>query len=246
MTDVTRDVMLERIRSNIARFGHHVYMVAGKQSPRFAYTIGVSPVKGAELVLAGATIYSNEEVKQVIDAIASNEAANMGGRQLMKVNALNLGVFSLREVDGSWAPILIRGALDYYGRTDVPALQIVPDEDHWTIDIPDLSRPWSKESEPAWRWLTEPWEYGVSDRSVAVTNLDALRGKLVTEAVRWEVNQWELFAGAGPDVPRDDIREVPLGTLLAADPSLNAVVTLEVGKGLWRDPADLIWHNWGK
>jgi hypothetical protein len=95
-----------------------------------------------------------------------------------------------------------------------------------------------------WQWLTDPWEYAVPDDSVAITNLDALRGKSITEAVRWEEDQWELFAGAGPDVPRDDMRKVPLGTLLAADPTLTAVLGLEIEQGLLRDPADLVWYDW--
>jgi hypothetical protein len=240
----TRDGMLRKIQSNIERFGHHVYLIVGKQSPRFAYTIGVSPPKGAELVLAGAATYSDEEVKQILDAAASREAAHLVSGSSIEVDAL--GAFSLRKVDGSWAAVLIRGAIDYYRRADVPALQVVPDEEHWTIDVPDLSRARTVESEPVWRWLAEPWDHSVPDSATAATNLDALRGKPITEAARWEVDQWELFAGAGPDVPEDDMREVPLGTLLAADPSLAPILDLEVGKGLWRDAGDAEWHAWGK
>jgi len=246
MTGITRDAMLEKIRSNIKRYGHHVYLVVGKRSPRFAYTIGVSPVKGAEVVLAGAATYSNEDVKRIIDAVVSTESSALVEGFSMEVASPGLGKITLRRVDSSWAKIMMRGALDYYSTADVPALQVVPDEDHWTIDIPDLSRPRTTESEPVWQWLSEPWAFAVSDRSVAVTNLDALRGKPITEAARWEIDQWELFAGAGPDVPRSEIREVPLGTLLATDPSLFVVTELEIGKGLWRDGADGTWHNWEK
>jgi len=41
------------------------------------------------------------------------------------------------------------------------------------------------------------------------------------------------------------MRVVPLGTLVAADPSLVAVVNLDVGAGLWRDEVSE-WHPWGK
>jgi hypothetical protein len=79
-----------------------------------------------------------------------------------------------------------------------------------------------------------------------VTNLDALRGKPITEAVRWEENEWELFAGAGPDVEDHDIRIVSLGTLLGSDRSIEVVAGLAVGEGLWRHPADLKWQPWKK
>jgi Domain of unknown function (DUF4262) len=242
MTGISREAMRERIRSNIEKHGYHLYLIAGKQVPRFAYTIGVSPAKGSELILAGAAIYSNEDLNKIIEDLVS--LPNLAAGSSMEIDSL--GTFLLRKVDGSWSGLLALGALDYYRGTAVRCLQVVPDKDHWTIDIPDLSRPWSKEAEPVWPWLSEPWDYPVPDRSVAVTNLDALRGKPVTEATRWEVDQWEMFAGAGPDVPPDDIREVPLGTLLAADPSLTAVTALQIGKGLWRDPADLEWHSWGE
>jgi hypothetical protein len=63
--------------------------------------------------------------------------------------------------------------------------------------------------------------------------------------VRWDEENWELFAGAGPDVSKDELRVVPLGTLVAADPSLVAVINLEVGAGLWRDDISG-WHPWAK
>ena len=98
---------------------------------------------------------------------------------------------------------------------------------------------------PAWRWLREPWTYPVPDDSTAVTNLAALRGERITEASRWEVDEWEMFAGAGPDVPQDEMRVVPIGTLVAADESLAPVVHLAVGEGLCRDPEPgSEWHPW--
>jgi hypothetical protein len=89
----------------------------------------------------------------------------------------------------------------------------------------------------------EPWSYPVPSKSVAGTNLAALRGERITEAMRWEEDEWELYAGAGPDVAKEAMRVVPLGTLLAADMSLEAVVSLRIGEGLWRD-ADSAWHSW--
>jgi len=72
-----------------------------------------------------------------------------------------------------------------------------------------------------------------------------LRGERVTEAARWESDQWELFAGPGPDVTPDQVRMVPLATLLAIDATLQPVVQLDVGRALWRDDQGGDWQAWG-
>ena len=63
-----------------------------------------------------------------------------------------------------------------------------------------MSQTWSPQSEPVWGWLAEDWNYPVPEKSIAATNLDALRGKPITEVMRWEEEEWEMFAGAGPDI----------------------------------------------
>jgi len=42
----------------------------------------------------------------------------------------------------------------------------------------------------------------------------------------------------------DDARVVPLGTLLALDPSLEPVMNLAIGEGLWRDGEHGPWNPW--
>jgi hypothetical protein len=243
MADYNKSSMLEAIRANISKYGHHITLVAGGSVPRFAYTIGISPIIGAELVFAGGTFYSVEEVKQIINGIAENlVATSTPDHSIVVID--ELGSFSLRQADLSWSGALMLGAFDFYQSRDIPSFQIVPDNAHWTLDIPDPTRPWSAKSEPVWQWLHEPWEYSISPQSMAITNLDALRGERITEASRWEDDEWELFAGAGPDVPRSEIRVVPLATLIALDPSLEAVTSLKVGKSLWRDTSDFMWRPW--
>lgn len=137
------------------------------------------------------------------------------------------------------------GVFDYYQTRDIPAIQIVPDKDHRTIDVPDMSAPWNALAEPVWQWLKEPWIFPVPKESTATTNLAALRGERITEATRWEEDEWEAFAGAGPDVTEEEMRVVALGTLVAADKSLEPIVHLAIGEGLWRDPeAGSEWHPW--
>lgn len=212
--------------------------------PRYAYTIGMSARWGVELILAGAIQFTGHQVSEVLNSVAFDLKNGVDPfRRPFPIDSL--GSFWLRRVDASWQDLLMLGAIDFFGGSSFCALQVVPDSEHWTIDVPDLERPWSPTAEPVWKWLRVPWEFRVAAHSTATTNLDALRGAAVTEAVRWEEDQWELFAGAGPETPEGDIRVAPLGTLLAVDPSLTPVVDLTVGQGIWRDGRREPWHAWG-
>src|SRR5215472_14435353 len=135
-TEAERKQAIDRIRENIARRGQHVYIVSGGPTPRFAYTIGVSESIGAELILAGAIFYMKDEVVKIINTIVAQLKHDREGAKF-KVD--ELGLFTLRKVHSSWATEFMLGAFDYYQKRDIPALQIVPDEAHWTVDIPDMS-----------------------------------------------------------------------------------------------------------
>jgi hypothetical protein len=236
-----RTAALELIRSNIEKSGYHVYLVAQRVVPRFAYTIGLSRRVGAEIVLAGAIYYMAEEVLSIISAAADALEADRARRDF----AIDgLGRFSLRDAHESWTGTMMIGALDYYNETMIRGLQVVPDADHWTRDIPDLGRPRSPDAEPVWQWLSVDWGYPVPAESTAVTNLAALRGEPIKEAARWEEGQWEMFTGPGTDFPKSEIRIVPLGTLLALDHQLVPVTELEIGEGILRDNADDPWREW--
>lgn len=242
--EAQRQQALDRIRENIARSGQHVYVLSGGETPRFAYTIGVSESVGVELILAGAIFYMKDEVVTILNEIAAQLRAQRN-REVFEV--AGLGSFTLRKVHSSWAAEFMLGAFDYYQKRDIPALQIVPDKAHWTIDVPDISAPWSASTEPVWRWLKEPWTFPVPKDSTAATNLAALRGERITEVTRWEEDEWEMFAGPGPDVREAEMRVVALGTLVAADKSLDPVMHLAISEGLWRDPdPDSEWHEWRK
>lgn len=242
MNDMRRR-FLERIRSNIANTGHHITMVTGGPTPRFAYSIGLYPKVGFEVVMAGACYFSPNGVKSIIDHAVA-EASHRNGLDEGVIECGTSGMFTLRQVHASWSSKMLLGPLDYYDLTEVKSLQIVPGEDHWTIDVPDMTAKWG--NDPIWRWLEDEWPYPVPKDSHAITHLDALRGQAITEVVRWEDDEWEMFAGPGSDVLESDARTVPLGTLIGADKSLEAVTQLGVGEGLWRDHAGDTWHVWQK
>ena len=90
---------------------------------------------------------------------------------------------------------LMLGAFDYYRGKNIKAYQIVLMKPNWTIDVPNLSQPPGPNQAPGWRCLTEEWTYPVPRDSVALTDLNVLRGGWITEVMRWEEDQWEIFSG---------------------------------------------------
>jgi hypothetical protein len=52
MTNHKKISMLKLIRANIAKYGHHITLVAGGEIPRFTYTVGISQIISAELIFA--------------------------------------------------------------------------------------------------------------------------------------------------------------------------------------------------
>lgn len=235
---------MRTLDDNLAGRGHRTCQVSDGPTPRFFYTSGVGRACGAELVLAGGYYYSVEQVGRIVDAIATDLGTG-GGWRARSFAVESLGVFTLRRTHASWTRLMLPEAFDSRGAQGIDVLQIVPDEAHRTADVPDMAQAWSAEMAPIWRWLREPWTKAVPARSVAVTNLDALRGRRISEAARLAEGGWALFAGPGPNVPKHETRTVPLGTLLAMDASLDAVTQLEVGGALWRDGEALTWLPWG-
>jgi hypothetical protein len=245
ITEEKRQKALNEIREHIAKYGFHTYVVTGGGYPHFGYTIGLTESLGAELILPGTYFYELDEVSRVIKSVIGKLSPPVAWDNV-SVDADSWGSFSFRPVHTSWATALMLGAFDYYRGRNVEAYQIVPDESHWTIDVPDLSQPWGPTQGPGWRWLKEEWKYPVPKTSVALTDLTVLRGGKITEVMRWEEDQWEIFSGAGPDIPESERRIVPLGVLLGADESLLPAVDLRVETGFWRDKEETEWHPWGK
>lgn len=228
-----RRAALEEIQRNIAEHGLHLYGVTGGGTPHFAYTVGLSETLGAELILAGTYYYELDDVSNVVRSIIDNLKPGVAWeRERFVVGPW--GTFSFRKVDKSWRNALMLGAVDYYAPESVNAYQIVPDREHWTIDVPDLSEPLGSEVAPGWRWIAEEWSYPVARDSMATTDLQALRGARITEAIRWEEDYWGMFSG-GPDTPESETRAIPLGVLLAFDESLLPALRLPVGGALRRD-----------
>jgi hypothetical protein len=242
MMSEKRHNVLETIRSNINTHGFHVTVVQGGPLPRFAYTIGLHEKVGLELVFAGGAFFALDHVLCIVKDLARSY---LGGREPASIEVDQLGNLDLQQIDHSWAERLLLGAMDIYDLKTINALQITPDYEHWTIDVPDMRQRWSLVAHPVWKWLEAEWIFPVSSRATAITNLAALRGQPITEVVRWKEDEWELFAGAGPDVVVADIRRVPLASIVGFDSTTEDAVYLETGSGLWRESLDSPFHPWG-
>ena len=232
------------IQSNIDQYEYHVTVVRGALQPRYAYTIGLIGLFNFELIFAGGIYYLKDDLLQIFNEIVK-ELKREDYSHDKEVKVGSLGTFSLLCVNPSWSKLMLLGVFDYYKTSDVRAFQIIPDSNHYTLDIPNMSKEWNVSSEPVWQWLVRKWDYGVPENSTVVTNINALLGEAVTEVMRCEDNEWEMFAGAGPEVQKKDMRVVSLGTILGIDRTLLPAINLEIGKGLWRESADSDWNNWG-
>jgi hypothetical protein len=239
-----RQKFLHLIQSNIDKYGFHITIVDGMIEPRFAYSIGLKESFNFELIFAGGIYYNKEEVLLVFDESVKKlkKMKNINGQ---RIAIGTLGTFSFSFIAPSWSKLLMLGAFDNYSSHEIAALQIVPDESHFTLDIPDMSREWDSFSEPVWQWLDCEWDYTVPSNSTVVTNIQALFGEPITELVRLANDEWEMFAGSGPEAQEKDMRVVSLATMLGIDKSILPATKLEIGKGLWRDSSDSDWNSWG-
>lgn len=226
--------MLSKIRENIEKHGHHVYSVQGGESPRYLYTIGLTDQVKAELVLPGMAQLPTSEALRVLNLVALRLREGVSAGEL-ELEIDSIGRFGLSAMHPSWSPLLL-GALDHYGFDSVRAWQVRPvNQDDFTIDVPDMTRPFEPSTHPVWKWMEGGWPYSVPSKTIVVTNKDALSGYAVSELTRWENDEFEMFSGAGPEVAKEDIVLAPLATLLAFDPTLAAALSVKPGEGLYRE-----------
>jgi hypothetical protein len=239
-----RQKFLLLIESHINNYGFHITIVNNIIEPRFAYSIGLREKFNFELIFAGGIYYKKNDLILIFNECVK-ELKKGENIKDQKITIDTLGTFSFTYVDPSWSKLTMLGVLDYYNTSDINAFQIVPDESHFTLDIPDMSKEWTSSSEPVWQWLGREWDYTVPANSTVVTNIQALLGEPITELTRLDNNEWEMFAGFGPDVKKENVRVVSLGTILGIDKSILPATNLEIGKGLWRDSSDSNWNDWG-
>ncbi len=235
---MTKKEFLNIIRKNIVNYGYHITLVNRGQNPDFSYSIGLTEKLGFELIIAGGfkSIKENEFLLgHIYQKLQSGSTVNS------QFSLSDNDVFNLVSVDQSWCEKLMLGVYDYYGVDEIKAYQIIPLER--TLDTPIMSEAVIP-NDPVWKWLFMDWNINAPKNSYVITDFDAIKGKTITEASRWEDHVWEMFSGPGPDVKKEDIRIVPLGTILGIDATLTPIVDLTVGQGMWRDNKDSNWQDW--
>ena len=239
---MTKKEFLDLIETHISNKGYHLTMVMGNsQLPRFSYTIGLTDMFGYELIFAGGMIYLKDDLVNIFDFIIKTLKTD---KTASKFEIEKSGSFTLLSVEPSWSELTLLGAYDFYNTDKIQALQIVPDKEHHTLEIPDMSKEFIANSEPIWRYLVDNWNYQVPENSTVTTNLKSLFGERITEIMRWEKDVWEMFVGNPSDDSEENMRIVSLGTIIGIDQSLLCSLELAVGTGIWRDATELKWNKW--
>lgn len=229
----------EKITGLIASHGYFLVTVRQSTVPRYSYTIGLSERFGSELVFAAGTFYMLGAVREIMGQLA---------KQLLVENSfVDLGQnreFLLRPVDPSWARMMLWTS-KYYGH-ERQFLQVVPRSDAAkTLDVPNMESMHGPVGDPCWRYLEEPWTLPIPKSSNVATNLALLRGGVAVEAGRWEPDEWEVFAHpvlTGDS--RQDMRIVPIGTVLGLDNTNQPIANLAVGSCIRRESRDAPWTTW--
>ncbi|OOQ58042.1 hypothetical protein [Mucilaginibacter pedocola] len=239
-----KETFLGLIRSNIKKYSYHTTEVIGSTVPRYVYTIGSNELFGFELIFAGGIIYLKDDVQLIIGSIF-DELKNQVSVPDIALSIASLGTFKLRVVDRSWSKITMLGVFDHYKAEDIPAYQIIPDEEHHTLDVPDMSQVFDPLAEPVWQWLNKDWNYPVSEKSTAITNLETFFGEPITELTRWEDDEWEMFTTDPTNMLKENMRVASIATLLAMDDTLKPLLQLSTGEGIWRKDRDSDWQAWG-
>jgi hypothetical protein len=221
-----------------------LYWINGGPTPPWYYTVGLNRESAVpELVLAGTTVLLRDAVQTALNELADKiRTSDTELRPGSVLDAGDIGLVELRAIHPSWATHLLLGAIDYYDGRDFEALQIVPPTAF--VDTPNLAEAYDADREPSWRWLTEPWPFAIPPETLAITDTSALAGRPITVVNHNRPAEddvpWEFYA-TQEDLTEDILRLVPVGTLVAIDPTLADVLDLEPGTWAERETETGSW-----
>lgn len=239
-----KEAFFRTIKNNIEKDNFHITVVKTSENPRFAYTIGNLEKLQFELILAGNSNYLYKDILMIFNSIVPKLTKGLDLNEF-SIEINGLGTFRFRQVHSSWSKLMILGVYDYYKIDSCNVYQIFPDNEHYTLDIPDMSIEWSANN-IIWKWLDDKikWDLEVPKDSQVTIEVKTLFGEKVTEVTRWEENEWEAFTQNGEDINKDDLRVIPIATLLGIDNSLESILTLDIEEGIWRENENSEWNNW--
>ena len=233
---------LRLIERNIATHGWHLYAVLGGPIPRFSYTIGLLEKTGFELVFAGGYFYSFDDIPRIVngcgDALLRGAALEFESESVPGTFTFTLG-----NVRAEWSKALLLGANDWYGHT-VHARQIIPEAPYLTRDVPDMSLPASHEKNAVWVSLFCENQNDMPEDTKVLTDLGFLRGAPATHVIKYEEGQWDCYSQDPRDMDDDAFRTVPLGVVLALEPSLRRLCEGMADKSALARDAAGHWRAW--
>ncbi len=241
---MNRSILIEKIRSNINSSGFHISAVNQDLTPRFAYTIGLFEILGFELIYAGGMNFLLDDINVIINSIGSSLLSKKNNsKNEFIIN--KYGLFNLTEVHQSWSKNMLLGAHDYYNVTTIPCFQINPISNNKSLDTPTMNIIYDEKEQTIWSWMTRDFNWNVPKLSKCIINNDILFGAKALEIMRWEEDEWEVFTSNSQTINEEDMRIIPLTTLIGIDITLMRILELEVGKGLIRELPTNEWENWG-
>ena len=231
---------MDQISDNITEFGYHITVVIQELVPRYAYSIGLSEIIGCELVFPGGIFFHRDDVR----AIFEEGKRVMEGKESHGLRKPWTGNILLAGVHPSWSKKMMLGAFDYYNTDFIKSRQIIVDS-VYSLDVPNMYNELKEETSGCWKYLNTNWTYKIPSNSSAAIDIDFLKGDTITEVMRWENDYWEMFTRDGSNIEKSHSRIVPMSLLLESDKSLEKVLTISIGKGVWRESKEDHWKNWG-
>lgn len=238
-------VARSKITDAIRRTGLFAVTVVAGPTPRWQYTIGLTQAGLPEVVVAGSAAYRDATLDALLRSVGSGLLAGAYAPDARGLRVEGVDV-DLMPVHVSWAQRLLVVAATYHERPAVDAVQAVP-SGGW-IDIPRTSVPLDLSIERPWRWLDDEWPYACSSRTRVFTDLDVLRGSPIVEVIHERepggLNSWTMRAHAAAAGAEQEGRVVPIGTVLAIDPTVALTLDLKPGEFAVRDGPQADWQAW--
>ena len=235
----------ERVFRNVEQQGWHYHRVLAGPDPSYSYSIGFEKSFGSpEVVMAGTIYFFPDSLRKAFRELADRLRSGLTIDAGVSLVLEPLGEVTFGDVHPSWSERLLLGDLDFYAGLNFRALQLLQAPDRRAIDTPDMSKPFDPSAELPWRWLVEEWPHQIPESTRVFTDLDALRGQVVTmishDAPEPESTDWQALSLS--TAPSDEVARIaPFGTLLAVDPTIGQVLDMPANHWATREDRDDPW-----
>jgi len=239
-TCIGKDELLVQTKNNIAKYGLQVIMVSGSDySPSFAYSIGLfETYKQPEIILFGLPDKLGQEIINDVAGLMKNGETiktytNYGN--IFKDSRAEFLPVDNRNIDDYFG-----AALNYYGTSTFPAIQLV-----WT-DRNDKF-PWEDNFEENFLHDQPLLDRNADFKFREAKNLGIFTtrqwlesDKPILRVVHDTDGDWQFLTG---DQMPDDIRLVALEQMILRDNTLNEVFDLDYG---YSSEREFIGGEWTK